>query len=66
MNNPEKFANLVTREAANLSFFNGFSKLFPDTPEKVFMDQGHFNDTGNQMIAQNMARKLWPELANIH
>jgi hypothetical protein len=62
----EKFYNIVTREAENLSFFNDFSKLFLDTPEKVYVDHCHFNDTGNQMIAQNMARKLWPELANIH
>lgn len=62
----EKFYNLVTREAENLRFFNDFSKLFLDTPEKVFVDHCHFNDAGNQMIAQNMARQLWPELANIH
>lgn len=50
----------LTREAENLSFFNDFSKLFLDAPEKV--GHGHFNDTGDKMIAQDMARKLWPEL----
>lgn len=35
------------------------------TRENIFVDHCHFNDTGNNLIAQDMAPELW-ERANIH
>ncbi len=61
----ERFYGLLNQQAASLNFFTDLSKLFFDNPEKTYVDHCHFNDTGNIMIAQAMARKLWPKLANI-
>jgi len=61
----EIFYDTLIQQAENLSFFNDLSKLFIETPEKTYVDHCHFNDTGNIMIAQAIARKLWPDLAHI-
>jgi hypothetical protein len=61
----EKFYSMVSREGQDLAFFNDLSKQFWDTREKIYVDHCHFNDAGNLMIAQSLARRLWPELAKV-
>jgi hypothetical protein len=58
----EKFYALVTQKGENLRFFNDLSKLFMDTPETTYVDHCHFNDTGNLMISEALASRLWHDL----
>jgi hypothetical protein len=61
----KRFYEILIQQAGSLSFFTDLSKVFIDTPENTYVDNCHFNDTGNMMIAETIAHQLWPELANI-
>jgi len=37
-----------------------------NTHEKTYVDHCHFNDNGNRLIAQNIARLLWGELSKVN
>jgi hypothetical protein len=62
----EKYYKTVIKKAKNLDFFYDISTLFMDTEGEVYVDNCHYSDTGNYIIAQSLARKLWPQLTGLH
>ena len=60
----DKFYKTVGENAEKLDYFYNISTLFMDIDDTVYVDNCHYSDVGNYMIAQSIAQKILPNLDN--